>query len=43
MAGPAILGFIAQHQSLEVAFLFIACLLTAALINQLWMRRHLAA
>lgn len=43
MAGPAVLGFIAQHQSLEVAFLFIACLLTVALINQFWMRRHLAA
>ena len=43
MAGPAILGFIAQHQSLEVAFLFIACLLTAALINQLVMRKHLSA
>lgn len=43
MAGPAILGFIAQHLSLEVAFLFIACLLTAALINQLIMRKHLPA
>ena len=43
MAGPAILGFIAQHQSLEVAFLFIACLLTAALVNQLVMRQHLSA
>ena len=43
MAGPAILGFIAQHQSLEVAFLFIACLLTAALVNQLVMRKHLSA
>lgn len=43
MAGPAILGFIALHQSLEVAFLFIACLLTAALVNQLVMRKHLSA
>lgn len=43
MAGPAILGFIAQYRSLETAFLFIAVLLTAALVNQVWMRRHLPA
>lgn len=33
MAGPALLGFIAQHWSLQTAFCFIAVLLTAVLVN----------
>ena len=40
MAGPAILGFIAQHQSLEVAFLFIAGLLMMSFLNQLRLKVH---
>lgn len=43
MAGPALLGFIAQHQSLETAFLFIAGLLVLALLNEIRMNRRLAA
>ena len=33
MAGPALLGFIAQHWSLQGSFVFIAVLLTAVLMN----------
>ena len=43
MAGPAVLGFIAQHSSLETAFLFIAALLTASLLNEVRMSRRLAS
>lgn len=43
MAGPALLGFIAQHKSLETAFLFIAALLMMALLNEIRVSRQLTA
>ena len=43
IAGPALLGFIAQHKSLETAFLFIAALLMMALLNEIRVSRQLTA
>lgn len=43
MVGPALLGFIAQHKSLETAFLFIAALLMMALLNEIRVSRQLTA